>query len=92
MAVPTLFDIWGFVAVPISPLTHLSYPSLLCPSLPPVEPTLLGAPRPLRSVPDGKLFEVSAGDDVVPVVHLWGTPHEMGVAHGQLQTEPITTM
>ena len=37
MAVPTLFDIWGFVAVPISPLTHLSYPSLLCPSLPPVD-------------------------------------------------------
>jgi hypothetical protein len=57
-----------------------------------LQPILIGAPRLVRSVPNGKLFEVGTGDDVVPVVHLWGTPHEMGVAHGQLQTEAITTL
>jgi len=41
---------------------------------------LPSVPRSARSVTYGTPFEVSAGDDVVPVVHLWGTPHEAGLS------------
>jgi isopenicillin-N N-acyltransferase-like protein len=35
----------------------------------------------------GKLYTVGKGDDEIYVVHLWGTPYEMGYAHGLLVTE-----
>ena len=31
-----------------------------------------------------KLYTVGHGDDEIYVVHLWGTPYEMGYAHGLL--------
>jgi hypothetical protein len=39
-----------------------------------------------RSVPNGKLFyaQHTAGNVSLPVVHLYGSPHQMGFAHGSL--------
>ena len=47
-------------------------------------PINTAAPVFVKSVPNGKLFNVGAGDDVIPLVHLWGTPYQKGYAHGQL--------
>lgn len=45
----------------------------------------------VRSVKNGHLFTVGTGDYEVPVVHLYGTPYEMGFAHGSLQRVRMTT-
>jgi len=38
----------------------------------------------VRSVKNAKLYYVGTGDDKINLVHLWGSPYEMGFAHGQL--------
>lgn len=45
---------------------------------PNTKPILTGAPVFVRSVPNGKLYTVGSGDDIIPVVHVWGTPYEKG--------------
>eukprot|EP00040_Diaphanoeca_grandis_P022057 m.118015 g.118015 ORF g.118015 m.118015 type:complete len:442 (+) comp28627_c0_seq1:48-1373(+) len=47
-------------------------------------PIMTGPPVFVKSVKNGKLYTVGVGDDMVPLVHLYGTPYEMGYAHGQL--------
>ena len=42
------------------------------------------APRLVREVKNGKLYAFGQGDDKKDLVHLWGTPYENGLAHGQL--------
>lgn len=37
-------------------------------------------------------FHVGKGDDLVPLVHLWGTPYEMGYAHGTICNETATKL
>ena len=34
--------------------------------------------------------KTGTGDDIVPVVHLWGTPYEKGFAHGTLMKERMS--
>jgi isopenicillin-N N-acyltransferase-like protein len=50
-------------------------------------------PTFLRSVANGKLYRAgntsAASQDWFYVQHLWGTPYEMGVAHGQLHAAAI---
>ena len=41
----------------------------------------------IRSVPNGKLYLAGQGNDTFEVMHLWGTPYEMGYAQGQLRAE-----
>uniref|UniRef100_A0A6B2L4U1 Acid ceramidase N-terminal domain-containing protein n=1 Tax=Arcella intermedia TaxID=1963864 RepID=A0A6B2L4U1_9EUKA len=38
----------------------------------------------VKSVPNGKLYQTSNIDPAISVVHLYGTPYQMGYAHGQL--------
>eukprot|EP00043_Microstomoeca_roanoka_P004787 m.51843 g.51843 ORF g.51843 m.51843 type:complete len:440 (+) comp12654_c0_seq1:210-1529(+) len=45
------------------------------------------APVLVRSVQNAKLYTVGGGDDVINVVHLYGTPYEMGFAHGTLMKQ-----
>jgi hypothetical protein len=33
---------------------------------------------------NAKLYTVGSGDDQIYIVHLWGTPYQMGYAHGLL--------
>lgn len=43
-----------------------------------------GAPTFIKSVPNGKLYSAGAAGFEFNVAHLWGTPYDMGYAHGQL--------
>ncbi len=45
---------------------------------------------PVRSVKNAKLFRVGGGNDTINLVHLYGTPYEMGYAHGELMKEDAT--
>ena len=51
---------------------------------------LTAAPEFMNQVPNGKLYRVGGEfvDPPINVLHLWGTPYEMGYAAGQL-TAPI---
>eukprot|EP00118_Oscarella_pearsei_P028851 m.3100 g.3100 ORF g.3100 m.3100 type:complete len:442 (+) comp9050_c0_seq2:79-1404(+) len=44
-------------------------------------------PRFARSVKNAKLYIVGEGDEEISVVHLWGSPYEMGVAHGTIMKD-----
>ncbi len=49
----------------------------------------------IQTVPNGKMYQVTAPSVYAPVnlkvVHLYGTPKQMGFAHGQLLADEITT-
>jgi hypothetical protein len=47
-------------------------------------------PLVIRETSHGRLEEVGKGDERISIVHVWGTPYEMGYAHGELLKEPIT--
>ncbi|KAL5471501.1 hypothetical protein EMCRGX_G029624 [Ephydatia muelleri] len=51
---------------------------------PNTNPIQTAPPVFVRSVENGKLYTVGDADDKVPVVHVWGTPYQMGYAQGQL--------
>ncbi len=38
----------------------------------------------VKQVKNAKLYTIGKGDDQIYVVHLWGSPYEMGFAHGKL--------
>eukprot|EP00824_Muranothrix_gubernata_P024911 TRINITY_DN761_c0_g1_i1.p1 TRINITY_DN761_c0_g1~~TRINITY_DN761_c0_g1_i1.p1 ORF type:complete len:444 (+),score=95.47 TRINITY_DN761_c0_g1_i1:37-1332(+) len=62
------------------------------PGDPNVNPVDTRDPVFVRSVANGKLYTVGEGDDRVWLVHVWGSPYEMGVAHGTLLKEPMAQM
>lgn len=45
---------------------------------------IIGEPTFIRSVPNGKLYKSGGANLDTPVLlaHVWGTPYEMGFAHG----------
>lgn len=47
-------------------------------------PAFTGKPTFVKTVDNGKRFLGGTTNDTFHVVHLWGTPYEMGLAHGQL--------
>lgn len=57
-----------------------------CKGTPNQFPALTTAPTFVRQVPNGKLFQVGNEnvDPAINVLHLWGTPYQMGYAAGQL--------
>ncbi len=52
-------------------------------------PAYTAPPRVVRSGPNGLLTEVGRGPDRVLVLHVWGTPYEMGRAQGTLLKKEI---
>ncbi|XP_045191450.2 protein dcd1B-like [Mercenaria mercenaria] len=52
-----------------------------------LNPIFHGEPRFVRQVKNGKLYVAGEAQDAFNVVHLWGTPYEMGYAHGSLAKE-----
>lgn len=46
----------------------------------------------VREVKNAKLYVAGKGDDAIDVVHLWGTPFEMGFAHGTIQKDRMVKM
>jgi len=47
-------------------------------------PILTGVPVLLNTTANGKLYMIGTGDDAVPLLHVWGTPYQMGFAQGTL--------
>ena len=41
---------------------------------------------------NAKLYQVGSGDNVIDVVHLWGTPYEMGKAHAEIANASVTAL
>ncbi len=56
---------------------------------PNLHPIQSGAPKLLGTVPNGVLQSVGEGDETIRVVHVWGTPYERGLAHGQLVAKQV---
>jgi len=54
---------------------------------PNLNPILTGDAVFVKSIKNAKLYTVGAGDDTIPVVHLWGTPYEMGYAQGAIMNQ-----
>eukprot|EP00053_Salpingoeca_punica_P016484 m.155940 g.155940 ORF g.155940 m.155940 type:complete len:444 (-) comp16974_c0_seq11:564-1895(-) len=52
-------------------------------------PPIMATPVFLASVVNAKLYTVGSADDAIAIVHLWGTPYEMGYAHGVLRNETM---
>ncbi|CAK8694659.1 unnamed protein product [Clavelina lepadiformis] len=50
---------------------------------PNMNPINKAAPKLVASIKNGKLYKVP-GNSVLNVLHVWGTPYEMGYAHGTL--------
>ncbi|EGD79182.1 hypothetical protein PTSG_09912 [Salpingoeca rosetta] len=57
---------------------------------PNLNPIYTEAPVLVRSVKNAKLYTVGGGNDTISLVHLYGTPYEMGYAHGILMKENAT--
>ncbi len=47
------------------------------------------APRLVQEAPGGRLEIVGGGDDSFHVLHLWGTPYQMGKTMGAMLKEQI---
>ena len=47
------------------------------------------APRFVRSVKNAMLFEAGPPNATFPIVHLWGTPYDIGYAQGKLMRETV---
>ena len=46
----------------------------------------------VKQIKNAKLYLAGAGDEQIYVVHLWGTPYEMGYAHGTLIKDGLSKM
>jgi len=53
-------------------------------------PIFMGEPVYIKSVKNGHLYQVNTGTNMVPIVHVYGTPQEMGYAQGLLRPDART--
>jgi len=58
---------------------------------PNLKPILTAPPTFIRESTNGKLFEVDTGNNKVSILHVWGTPYEMGFTHGRLLQEKVVS-
>jgi hypothetical protein len=61
-----------------------------CKGRPNLQPIYTNPPQLVRTVPNGKLYVVSDVNPPLRVVHLYGTPYQMGYAQGLLLQDEIT--
>jgi len=47
------------------------------------------APVFVASVPNGKHYTVGGGEDMLDLIHVWGSPYDWGFAHGSLLKEKV---
>ena len=41
----------------------------------------------VKQIKNAKLYTVADGDEQIDIVHLWGSPYEMGYAHGVISKD-----
>lgn len=46
----------------------------------------------IKEIKNARLYIAGQGQEQIYVVHLWGTPYEMGFAHGSLIKDRMTKM
>ena len=64
-----------------------------CTGTPNTIPPGVGKPKLLKQVPNGKLFDANSGvEPRLLVAHVFGTPYEMGKAHGALLKDEIAVL
>ncbi|CAF0785636.1 unnamed protein product [Brachionus calyciflorus] len=51
---------------------------------PNLNPIIDEKPLLVSEIKNAKLYTVGSGDDLIKIVHLWGTPYEMGYAHATI--------
>lgn len=51
---------------------------------PNMNPIIVEKPVFVKQIKNAKLYTLAYGDDQIYITHLWGTPYEMGFAHGTL--------
>ncbi|KAK3083855.1 hypothetical protein FSP39_004201 [Pinctada imbricata] len=59
---------------------------------PNLSPIYTKDPVQIKVVKNGKLFTVGEGEDQFLIAHVWGTPYDMGFAHGQLVSDKAVRM
>jgi isopenicillin-N N-acyltransferase-like protein len=42
-----------------------------------------------REIKNARLYWADSGNNKIPIVHVWGTPYEMGFAHGRILNERV---
>ncbi|CAF0716468.1 unnamed protein product [Brachionus calyciflorus] len=57
---------------------------------PNLNPIIDEKPVFVREIKNAKLYRIGTGDDSINIVHLWGTPYEMGFAHGTIVKEELS--
>ena len=55
-----------------------------------MNPIINQKPIFVKEIKNAKLYRIGEGDDSINVVHLWGTPYEMGYAHGIIVKEELS--
>lgn len=60
-----------------------------CNGVPNQLPIVTDAPVLLRTADQGKLFQAGQGDNQFFIAHVYGTPYQMGYAHGTLLKKEI---
>lgn len=63
-----------------------------CPGKANTNPIWIQPPSLVKSVPNGKLFLVGNSSSPTYVLHMFGTPYQMGFAHGQLLGDKVKTL
>lgn len=49
-----------------------------------MNPIIVEKPVYVKQIKNAKLYTLAYGDEQIYITHLWGTPYEMGFAHGTL--------
>lgn len=57
-----------------------------------MQPILDGSLTFVREIKNARLYIAGKGDDQIYVVHLWGSPYEMGFAHGTILKERVSAL
>nr|XP_006823776.1 PREDICTED: protein dcd1A-like [Saccoglossus kowalevskii] len=57
-----------------------------------LNPLQTDPPTFVKQIKNAKLYTVGKGDDVINVLHLWGTPYEKGYAHGTILKDEASAM
>lgn len=82
-------------AVLYSALCALAAGALQCSGTPNTQPVYTGAPRLVAQVPNGLKYVVQPSSNYTNpliVVHVYGTPYDMGYAYGQMLRTEMKTM
>jgi len=58
---------------------------------PNLNPIITTPPTFLKSTTNGKLYQIQPGTTKISVVHVWGTPYQMGYAYGTLLKDQLNT-